>query len=113
MRRINKTQFILKDNSGETIVEVLVAFTLLSIMLVIFSQGIAWASKAEVNAHKSRVGADQALELFEKDMANGARDPYPTQLGYLNGRINRGVRTYTVDGATYTYTYYEAVKLNN
>ena len=40
MRRISKTGSILRDNSGETIVEVLVAFTLLSIIMLMFSQGI-------------------------------------------------------------------------
>ena len=44
MKLIKKTSSIFGNNSGETMVEVLVAFTLLSIMLVAFSQGISWAT---------------------------------------------------------------------
>jgi hypothetical protein len=48
MKRLSKKICIIKDNSGESMVEVVVAFTLLSIMLVLFSQGISWATRSEV-----------------------------------------------------------------
>jgi type II secretory pathway pseudopilin PulG len=66
-----KKGFRLSGKRGETMVEVLVAFVLLAIILVLFSQGIAWATRAEANASNSREAADSAMEALQHDIANG------------------------------------------
>lgn len=72
MKMIRKMKRILTDRSGETLVEVLVAFILLSIMLLVFSQGLASATRAEVNATNSRNNADESLILLKKKLASGS-----------------------------------------
>ena len=92
-------------------VEVLVAFTLLSIMLVVFSEGIAWASKSEVNATKSRRSADASMRKFQTELAAGRISSYPAGgvPSALSGKLKRGVYTCTgEDGRTYTYVFYTA-----
>ena len=114
MKRIEKTYKGIKDNSGETMVEVLVAFALLSILLIIFSQGIAMATKTELNADKSRNGADEAMKNVQDYMAeDSAGRPYDQVQGYFDDRIKRMSYSYTVDGQTYNYVYYEPILLSN
>ena len=114
MKCLIKTRRLLRDNSGETMVEVLVAFTLLSIMLVIFSQGIAYATRAEVRASKTREGADQAMADLQQKLASGYRDSGYTQItGIFEGRIKVETYPITVDGNTYTYVYYEARRVGD
>ena len=111
MRRINKTTGILRDNSGETIVEVLVAFTLLSIIMLTFSQGIAFATKAESKAGENRKNADLAMCDFQQQLAAGQRDPYPVQVtGVFNDRIKVEAITVNVDEQPYTYAFYEMIQ---
>lgn len=118
MRRINKTTAMLIDNSGETIVEVTVAFTLLSIMLVIFSQGIAYATSAEVNASRSRNRADAAMIELQRTIATDSDSGYVQSLLFtVDGNYNAYYRLYTVrigtdtpddpsDDASYLYAVY-------
>lgn len=110
---------MLIDNSGETIVEVTVAFTLLSIMLVIFSQGIAYATSAEVNASKSRNRADAAMIELQRTIAQPTSSdlitpPLPIA---VDGNANAYYKIYTVrigtdtpddpsDDASYLYAVY-------
>jgi len=111
MRCIYKRGRIITDNSGETMVEVLVAFTLLSIMLVIFSQGLAWATRSEVQASRSRNNADEGMKAFQTMYATEAKSTVPVTglQGPLNGRLRRGTYSYTAsDGQQYIYTYYES-----
>ena len=70
MKILKKTSSILKNTSGESIIEVLVAFTLLSIMMVVFSQGLASASVSEVNAKKTRDSADQSMIDLQRKLAS-------------------------------------------
>ena len=70
----NKIKSILADTSGETIVEVLVAFMLLSIILLMFAQGITSASKAEITATRNRNNADQAMIDLKNKLASGSPD---------------------------------------
>ncbi len=70
MKILKKTASILKNTSGESIIEVLVAFTLLSIMMVVFSQGLASASVSEVNAKKTRDSADQSMIDLQRKLAS-------------------------------------------
>ena len=112
MRRIIKTTSILRDNSGETIVEVTVAFTLLAIMLVIFSQGIAYATKAEVNASRSRNRADAAMIKLQHWLATPSDGPAPQPVKItVDGNWNTYVRIYSVnvDGETVNYAVYSPV----
>ncbi len=112
MRCINKTGHII-GNSGETIVEVMVAFTLLSIMMVIFSQGITWATKSEMNAVKNRTWADSALRDFQNKYSQKQLGPgFEAVIDVsdrISGRVRRKVGTSVIDGQAYTYVYYEAV----
>lgn len=112
MKCISKTN-ILRNNSGETMVEVLVAFTLLSIMLVMFAEGITWASKSEINALKSRQAADQAMMDVQSRLAGGERDAGYSQIGpSVNYRIMREkIVSQGSDGRSYTYVYYEAMPI--
>ena len=105
MKLIRKTASILRDNSGETIVEVLVAFTVLSIMLLVFAEGLQMATNTEVRADQSRKSADAALADVQEKIANG------TSFGYSQPSINVSSGegnsativpyTYTVDGNTF------------
>lgn len=113
MRRIDKQMNnILRDNSGETLVEVLVAFTLLSIIMVTFSQGIAFATRTEARATKNRKNADMAMNRFQTRLAAGERDTAYDQIaGVFNDRIKVESMTVNVDGETYTYAFYEMVQV--
>lgn len=109
MKRIKKIGMILKDTSGETMIEVLVAFTLLSIMMVVFSQGLASAANSEANAKNSRDSADKTmLKLQQKlssdtpnttDTSNNINVKQGTSLNAGTGSIT--AYTYTVDGNVY------------
>ena len=106
MKRLLDTRKILQNNRGETIVEVLVAFTLLSIMLVLFSQGIAWASRSETRATQSRDSADRAMEALQSQLASEPRFVSSGDISFDNGgKVKRMV--YMVDG--YAYVVYKPV----
>lgn len=114
MRRISKTTGILRDNSGETIVEVLVAFTLLSLIMVTFTQGIAFATRTEARASQNRKNADLAMCQFQTKLAAGERDSSYVQIaGYFNDRIKVESITVNVDGQPYTYAFYEMIKVGS
>lgn len=111
MKRLNKLNSVLKDTSGETMVEVIVAFTLLTIMLVVFSQGLASATTSEVNAKNTRDNADQTMIKLQKHLAsdnptsddttNGidvTEDPTKIDVGD-DGKITK--YSYEVDGNVY------------
>ena len=107
MKFIVKKGFRRSGKRGETMVEVLVAFVLLSIILVLFSQGIAWATRAEANASNSREAADSAMESLQHDLANGV-----TGVPNVNARIlvKDGVELvpYIYYKNGYTYVVYRA-----
>ena len=111
MRCIIKGTSFNRDNSGETIVEVTVAFTLLAIMLVVFSQGIAFATRAEVNASRSRDLADAAMiELQHKiAVSSGAENPQGVlSIAVDDNNYDAYIRIYNieVDGETINYAVY-------
>ena len=110
MKIVRKTASILRNNSGETIVEVLVAFVVLSIMLLIFTEGIQMATRTEVRADQSRKGADEAMEDIQNKIANdyaftNAGTPIVVGSGDDAGTIVPYTYT-TSDG--YTYVVYRA-----
>ncbi len=107
MRMISKKRLaVLCSNSGETMVEVLVAFTLLSMMLIIFSQGIAWASRSEIQATGNRNKADSAMTELQTKLANEEiQNPSPLNIeGY---DIKRYV-VHTSEGYSYVIYKYES-----
>ena len=117
MKLISKTKSIFGDNSGETIVEVLVAFTLLTIMLLIFSQGLAFATNSERRASKTREAADNAMLDLQKersgtDLSNvtpgggSPKDVHDDDNG--NSPLIRQYNyTVTEDSENHTYIVYE------
>ena len=109
MKLIKKTYRIIGDNSGETIVEVVVAFALLSIMLLAFSEGIAWATRTEINASKSRTSADVAMRALQKYIATGVSDAsvsIEVETNPVAGGWSKNTYTVTVDGESYIYFRY-------
>ncbi len=110
MKKLRKVTSILKDNSGESIVEVLVAFTVLSIMLLIFAEGLQMATRNSVNADKSRDGADAAMATVQSRIAAGEPlgvEGQEIELSNSGDEVTGIVPyTYTVDG--YTYVIYQA-----
>lgn len=107
MKLIKKTTGLLRDTSGETMVEVLVAFTLLSIMLLVFSQGLASATSSEVSAKKNRDNADNTMIELQKKLVSDtptAGDGNITVDQKATFTVGTGtVKTYEyeVDGNTY------------
>ena len=106
MNIIRKTASILRNTSGETIIEVLVAFTLLAIMLVVFSQGLASASLSEANAKQTRDSADQSMIDLQSKLAS----PNPKDGAEERGTIAVGTDTvksyrYVVNGNSYIVFY--------
>ena len=105
MKLIKKTTSILKDNSGETIVEVLVAFTVLSIMLLVFAEGLQMATRTEVRADQSRKSADAALADVQAKISNGESFGYSGAAINVNSGEGNSASivpyTYTVDGITF------------
>lgn len=61
MKIIAKTKAVLREQKAETMVEVVVAFVVLSIVLVMFSQGLKYATTAEVYAVENGKACDKAV----------------------------------------------------
>ena len=109
MKRMIKNAWVTKNKSGETMIEVLVAFTVLSMMLLLFSQGIAWATKSEVNASNSRSAADTAALALQEYLAKGSTTHATVTAGTPStgsDGITSTVYTVTIGTEMYTYTIY-------
>lgn len=110
MKCIRKT-IVLIDNSGESIVEVLVAFTLLSIMLVAFAQGISWATTTEYRASKTRQTADDSMIKLQQALAGQSGVEGVNCVQDSEIELDSGAKiyhyTYIVDG--YSYVVYSTV----
>ena len=61
MKIIAKTKAVLREQKAETMVEVVVAFVVLSIVMVMFSQGLKYATTAEVYAVENGKACDKSL----------------------------------------------------
>lgn len=108
MKMIKKTVSILKDTSGESIVEVLVAFSLLSILMVLFSQGLTSASLSEMNAKKNRESADQSMITLQKKIASTNPKADAQERESISVQTTSdSVKTYkyVIDGNTYIVFY--------
>ena len=66
MKIIAKTKAILISNLAETMVEVIVAFVVLSIVMVLFAQGIRFANAAEYYAIENSKACDKAMVNLQK-----------------------------------------------
>jgi len=116
MKMIKKCNSILIDNTGETIAEVVVAFAVLAIMMVLFAQGIAYASRTNVIADHNRNNADQTLIKLQDLLASTeAQGPVPVMGGNAESPIiiYRQVYEISVDDTdensdTYRYVVYTA-----
>ncbi|MBE7072673.1 MAG: hypothetical protein E7383_07995 [Ruminococcaceae bacterium] len=99
----DRVRSVLKNKQGETIIEVVVAFALLSIMLIFFAQGLSWAANTEIHATENRKKADDSMIVLQEDLAtthpeNGAPLTYPND-STKTMPIKR--YTYSVDGTKY------------
>jgi len=100
-----KIRNLLKDNKGETILEVVVAFTLLTIMMVLFSQGIKYATMTNLRADETRNDSDKAMEELQKEIASDSSVAMP--VGNIDGNnVNRKRYVVTVEGKEYSYIVY-------
>lgn len=112
MKKVNKLNRLqISDNRGETIVEVIVAFALLSIMLVLFSQGLAAASRSDMKAMETRAAADKAMLTLQKDKVDNTNPPNKAPVSAIDGKvIYRQVYQVTDEqtGEKYTYVVYSA-----
>ncbi|MBR3247282.1 MAG: hypothetical protein IKG03_02680 [Clostridiales bacterium] len=100
-----KIRNLLKDNKGETILEVVVAFTLLTIMMVLFSQGIKYATMTNLKADETRNDSDKAMEELQKEIASDSSVAMP--VGNIDGNnVNRKRYVVTVEGKEYSYIVY-------
>ena len=115
MRIIRKHYNLISDNSGETIIEVVVAFTLLSIMLIMFSQGITFATNSNLDAQETRKKSDEAMKLlqYQKVSANrpvaGPIDSYADQSLEIDLKMYKQIYNVKIsedDENTYTYVVY-------
>ena len=110
MNKINKLyRYHISDNRGETIVEVIVAFALLSIMLVLFSQGLAAASRSDMKAMETRTAADKAMLTLQQKKLDSSLTTYKAQVTEVdNNLIYRQVYQIVEGQDVYTYVVYSS-----
>ena len=96
---------LLKDNKGETILEVVVAFTLLTIMMVLFAQGIKNATMTNMRADETRNNADRAMESLQEQIASDSSSALPIK-DIDGNNVYRKRYVITEGGKTYTYIVY-------
>jgi len=107
MKLINKNMRLTGDNKGETIVEVVVAFAVLSIMMVMFSQGISYATRTGFMASKTRSNSDEAMIKLQDDIISpSGSKPEKVPIGKNGVTVYRQVYKVEVDGKEYTYIVY-------
>lgn len=103
MKIIAKTKAVLFTNKAETMVEVTVAFLVLSIVMALFAQGMRFANKAETFALDRSRNSDSALKDLLDTAINGTGKAYGGTVTYdnLNGNSDDLLkyRIYTVPAA--------------
>ena len=104
---IRKINNLLKDTKGETIIEVVVAFTLLTIMMLLFSQGIKYATMTNMRADDTRSDSDLAMEGLQAEVASDKSTAMPVN-DIEGNNVYRKRYVITVDGQHYTYVVYSA-----
>ena len=94
--------------------EVIIAFALLAIMLLVFSQGIAGATRSQFYATKSRTTADIAMRALHEYIATNNIDSsnyscsvtVDVEENQLDGGWLKYEYVVTVDGDSYNYFKY-------
>ena len=113
MKIIAKTKAILICNKAETIAEALVAFLVLSIVMVLFAQGMRFATAAEKFAIDNTKTYDNAFLELQKTIAGDAsgkasrKEHYPVALTGTDSELH--LSSYSVEvgeGDTDTYIYW-------
>ena len=99
---LKRIKTILKDNSGESIAEVLVAFIVLTIMMVLFARGLGYATNSQTNAKESRVSADSSMKSLQKQLTSAT----PTSDGNGFTIYRKDPMSNAVEGGTYSVTPY-------
>ena len=74
MKLIAKTKAILYQTNAETMVEVVVAFVVLSIVMALFAQGLRYATSAENYAIENGKAYDKALTNLQKTITENFDD---------------------------------------
>lgn len=103
MKMIAKTKEILFEQKAESIIEVTVAFMVLSIVMVLFAQGISFSNRAESYAIGRSRDSDSAMKELMDSIVTGsgsatAGTPHNES---LDGQANMlKLRMYTVSPAT-------------
>ena len=116
MKIIAKTKAILISNIAETMIEVVVAFVVLSIVMVLFAQGIRFANAAEYYAIENGKACDQAMIDLQKTVTgHGSPELYVASTASenqtLDGKSNmlkltKYTKTNTAGGDVNIYTYW-------
>jgi hypothetical protein len=70
MKIIAKTRAVLFSNDAESMIEVIVAFAVMTIILSLFAQGIRFANSAQVYAIEKTKDSDIAMQNLQ-DTVNG------------------------------------------
>lgn len=80
MKIIAKTKAVLISNKAETLVEVIVAFAVLTIVCVLLGQGMSYAQSIEGFAIEKTKACDEAMRMLQHTVTKGgsqaeSRDP--------------------------------------
>lgn len=90
MKIIAKTKAILIQNTAETMVEVIVAFVVLSIVMVLFAQGMRYAATAEDYAMRNTRKYDEAMIRLQNTVTGkNPGDAHSTEI--VNDSISRSL----------------------
>lgn len=74
MKIIAKTRSVLISNKAETLVEVIVAFAVLTIVCVLLGQGMSYAQSIEGFAIEKTKACDDAMKKLQKTVTKGGSD---------------------------------------
>lgn len=101
MKIIAKTKEVLFTNKAETMVEVTVAFLVLTIVLMLFSQGMAFSNRAEKFAMDRSKDSDSAFHNLLDAAINSEGTAYggTVKIDKLDGKDILKYRLYTVPSA--------------
>ena len=71
MKIIAKTKAVLISNKAETLVEVIVAFAVLTIVCVLLGQGMSYAQSIEGFAIEKTKACDEAMRMLQHTVTKG------------------------------------------
>jgi len=102
MKILKKTNSLLGNNSGESIAEVLIAFILLTIVMVMFAQGLAAATNSQANARASRESADKSMKALQTKLVSTKPTDPGDGFGVSDGvELSNGTYSYSVKSYKY------------